>query len=106
MKLDTGVFDLDGKPVMDRPGEDASPTTIGKLVVHALLATLPGDERMSAEQKVRCALLAQRIHGQSEIDTLTAEDITLIKARAGSAFTQLVVMRVWEAIDPASVRSN
>jgi hypothetical protein len=93
------VHDLDGEPMKDPAGKVV---TIGSLVETALMLPYDDERNLAGEEKVHRAVLAMRIHaGPVE---LTAEDIALCKKTVGKAYPPLTVMRVWEVLDPASVK--
>jgi len=96
MNLNTEITDFDGNSFPDKP-------TIKSAVMGSLINVLRGDETLAAEQKVKMFELAMRIHGAEQIE-LTAEDVSLIKERVGKAYPPMVVGRVFQAIDPASVK--
>ena len=101
--LTTKISTLDGKPV---PFSDGSPeaavdATIGAACIVALLNDLTGSP--SPEEKARRFILAQRMVGAQKIE-LAAEDVTRIKHVVGNIYSALIVGRVWEAIDPASLK--
>lgn len=62
----------------------------------------PQPEQIDGDTKVQMFKLAQRIERHATVD-LTAEDITLLKDRIAKAYPALMVGRVWEMLDPASV---
>lgn len=106
MKLDltASLADFDGNPILDSDASDAKAATLGGLLLRSLLVPMRGDELMAGQEKVELAMLAQRLHGADEIE-LTAEETALLKERTGKTYLlPLVVMRIWQAIDPASVR--
>lgn len=106
MKLDlhATITDLDGKPILEGDEPGAKPASLGSLLMRSLLVPMRGDETMDGAEKVRLAMLAHRMHGVKSIE-LTAEEVTLLKDRTGKTYLlPLVVMRIWQAIDPASVK--
>lgn len=97
MKIDFSapILDLDGKPI-------EGDLTLGSLSVNALLATLMDHgqpEQLSGTEKVRQAVLAQKIHSEKTID-LQAEDVALLKDRIGRSYAPLAVMQAWQLLDP------
>ncbi len=79
---------------------DKTPITLGKVLVDAMVATVPG-ENVPTEEKSRRFFLALKIH-EGKRD-LTAEEVALAKKVVGSIYGPLVVGRVTELLDPASV---
>lgn len=96
------MTDLSG-PIRDFDGNESADATVAKACINALIAVYPDEDNLSGEDKVRRAFLAQRIHINPKID-LTAEEVVLVKSLVSKAFSPLVVLRIWEAIDPASVK--
>lgn len=103
--LSQPLLDLDNAPVIERVGENGPlHLTAARACVGALMGTLPGDDRaLSAEDKLRCFTLAQRITGSPVLD-LTVEDTAFLKRRVGAAWSPLVVGRVYEILDPACLK--
>lgn len=83
-------------PVTDFAGQSVG-KTIGDCVLDALMAPLPGDDKLSAAEKVAQFKLAMKVHGAQTVH-LSLEEAALIKARVGQAFPPLVVGRVFEAL--------
>jgi hypothetical protein len=83
-------------PICDFDG-NASGKTIGDCVLDALMAPLPGDDKLSAGEKVAQFKLALKVHGAQNL-TVSLEETALIKLRVGQAFPPLVVGRVFEAL--------
>lgn len=94
------ILSIDGKPI-PVSAEDKTPLTLGKIAQDALIApTLPNDQP-TPEEKGRRFWLAMKIHDGAT--ALTAEEVALIKKVVGLAYGPLVVGRVSEMLDPASV---
>lgn len=98
MKLNEIVKDLDGKPLL----ENSEEVTLSAVLLRSLLTPMRGDENMAGQEKVKLAVLAMKINGKDEAD-FTAEETTLMKDRIGRAFAPIVVLRAWQALDPASI---
>jgi hypothetical protein len=94
------ILQLDGKPV-PLSETDKSPLTLGKVCTDALIATLPG-ETLTPDEKGDRFRLAMRIVNKPN-DAISATDVVLIKKVVGIAYGPLVVGRVIELLDPASV---
>ena len=83
---------------------DQSPLTLGKVCEDALIAnTLPGDQP-NADEKTKRFMLVLKVHANN--DPLTAEEVTMIKKVVGMAYGPLVVGRVAELLDPASISTK
>lgn len=91
---------LDGKPI-PLSDTDKNPLTLGKVCSDALIAQLPGDTPSVDEKGERFRLALKIINRPQE--TLTANEVVLIKKVVGIAYGSLVVGRVNELLDPASV---
>ena len=94
VNVDAPILDIDGKPVPDLVAK--------KIMVDALLVSLEEDQRLPGEQKIKNFVLAQRISVGGHVD-LTAEEVSLVKARVAKAFNVLATGRIWELLDPASI---
>lgn len=68
----------------------------------AIDAGLPGDDQMEAKQKVRLFKLGQKVALQDEVE-FTAEDTTLVLARALRIYPANVYGQIVEALDPAQL---
>lgn len=101
------------QPVLDQHGnlahqtDDKSPIiTIGDVAAAALLRPPAQDARMQQQpdpiKLAKRAILAQRIESAKDA-ALTAEEISEIKSSI-AIFPPITVLRVLEAIDPASVK--
>lgn len=95
-KLDAPITDIEDKPF---PGGE----TLRTVLLGACLNTLRADELMDAKQKVELYLLSKKIAGRGDVE-LTTEEVVLLKERVGKAYNPLVVGRVYEVLDPASVK--
>lgn len=102
LNLATVLAGLDGNPMKESDATDAKDATLRSVLLKAALVTLPGDDQMSADQKVGLALLTQRIYGDNAAE-FTSEETTILKERVGKAFSPIVVLRIFELLDPASV---
>jgi len=96
LNLNQVLVDLDQQPFADG-------ATYKTVILSSLLATLPGDEKAGAKEKVSLFQLSMKVHDQADDCDLTSEEITLIKDRVGRAFAPLVVGRVFALIDPATI---
>jgi hypothetical protein len=95
-KLDAPITDLEDKPFPDG-------ATLRTVLLGACLNTLRADELMDAKQKVELYLLSKKIASKGDAD-LAIEEVALLKDRVGKAYNPLVVGRVYEILDPASVK--
>ena len=101
------ILDAQGKPAHET--DDKSPiATLGLVTAAALYRAPTTDPRMGPQgntdpiKLAKRALLAQRIANATDAE-LTAEEIAEIKT-AVAVFPPLFVLRVIEAIDPASLK--
>lgn len=92
--------DLDGKPIKN----DDKELTLGEAATIALLAPFQ-DEQAKGDTKAKRFLLAIKVR-QAKDAKLTAEEVKEIKDVVAKAFAPLVVGRVWEIIDPASMEKK
>lgn len=78
------------------------PQTLGAVLQNALLFPYQDEPNLAGEEKMRRASLALRIHsGDGE---MTVEEIALCKKLVAKAYAPLVVLRAWQALDPASAK--
>jgi hypothetical protein len=106
-KIDFTAHILDQNGVAAHVSDDKSPIlTLGDVVAAALYRAPPSDPRapQSADpiQLAKRAILAGRLYHATDA-TLTAEEVVQIKGSIGF-LPPLVVLRVIEAIDPASLK--
>lgn len=106
------IKDAENKPIptcADKTPECERPFTLGRAAATALFASYPDEEAgprsagqaIAADEKVKRARLAMDIINGGQHD-LKAEDVVLIKKVVGKAFPPLVVMRIWDALDPGA----
>ena len=85
----------DGKP-------QSVPFTLSRACINALLGSAMNEQQATGEEHLHRWLLAQRINNVEA--ELSAEDISLIKARVSKMYAQsLVVGQVLALLDPAAV---
>lgn len=90
--LDAQILNFDGKPFDDAP-------TLGGLCFLAVTAPQEADARLPLDQKLKLFGLAQKVHAGGVTD-LSAEDIALLKARAGTSPLSIVAVgRVCELLE-------
>ena len=97
------VVDLKGNVAHQTPDKDSPVLTIGDVAATALLQPAqprPGQQANPVALAKR-AILAQRIMAATDA-TLTAEEVVEIKEAIG-IYPPVTVLRVLEAIDPASL---
>lgn len=108
MKIDMAkiILGIDGKPIKIVVGADEQGTPIiadaslRGVCVQALWNPMRGDENKTAEQKIKCAILAQRIVAIDAV-ALSAEDIVLIKERINQAYPHPgIVAGAYALLDP------
>lgn len=97
MKLNfsTPILGLDGQPIKNAKGEDA---TIGSVAIEALMAVFPDEQNLLGADKLhrwRLAKLASK-GGEQEV---IQEDMTLLKTLVGKAYGPAVVGPVYEIIE-------
>lgn len=92
--LDAKITDLEGRPTKD--GE--KDMTLSSVICSAMLVTVPGDQELSSDEKVRMFKLAQSAikAGQQE---LSVEDVAFLKKRIGKLFGPLVVGRAFDLLE-------
>lgn len=97
MKLNfsTPILDLEGKPC--KVGEKE--TTLGTVVIEALMAVFPDEQNLLGETKLKRFRLAEVAIKGGEQD-LSVDDVSMIKALVGKAYGPLVVGRVYDMLDP------
>ena len=89
--LDKIMTGLDGEEFADK-------ATLKQLCFTALATPLDDDARMPIDKKMKQYGLLQRVHAGGDID-LTAEEISLIKERAGKMFQLVVFGRLVETLE-------
>lgn len=93
------IRQYDGTPVPVSP-TDPSPLTLGKIIEDAMIANnLPTDTANAAEKGDRFRL-GLKVH---EGKDLSAADVVMVKKVVGLAYGPLIIGRVDEMLDPASV---
>lgn len=90
-------------PILNLEGDALENATAKSVILEALMVTFEDDRNLTGEQKIKIFLLAQRVQSGGEVD-FTSDDITLMKTRVAKGFNALAVGRVWELLDPASVK--
>ena len=106
MNLRTELKNYDGSPVLDGSGDNANPVTLGRTVLKALIAPLDGDEKMKPDEKLTLALLTRDVHAKIDGEiNFTSEQVTLVKDRVAKAYAPIIMLAIWEILDPASVKS-
>ena len=79
---------LDGESIGNGRGRQT--TTLKDVAVEALLATFQDEQGLSGNDKLERYKLAVRVN-ETLVQTLTAEEISLIKKLIGKAYSPLVV---------------
>lgn len=85
-------------PNLDGSVADGAPS-LKEVVLKALLDDLRGDEHQTGKDKFDRALLAQRVHHSEGEADVTAEEIATMKERIGRAFSPLLVLGAWNALE-------
>lgn len=93
------IMTLAGQPFVnkDESGQ-TSPILLRTLCIGALIDQ-ELHRKTKAEDKVRNAILAQRIY-QEDAPELKAEEVAELKRLIGEMYPPLIVMRAWELLDP------
>ncbi len=89
------ILNLAGVPMKETDAPDAKPSTLGSLLVSALLAPEDG---VTGAQKYERGKLAQRLFTDGDVK-VSAEEAVILKACAGRVYPPLVVLRVFEALE-------
>lgn len=99
-KVDFGtkLVNIDGQNFLDADGQgNAIPATLGRIAVGVLLA--PTDEKVTAMDKVRMAMLAQEAYKES-VSEVKEEDVEFLKKILGEKLRlPLLVVRCNEALE-------
>lgn len=91
------LLDLDDKPI---PGTaDGGHLTLKLAVCEALTTGVEGDHALEGDKKLHQYKLARRIKKSAGPVDVSAEDITLIKARLAKRYNSLVVGQCYEIIE-------
>lgn len=93
--LDLPILQIDGT-------EFEPPMRLVTTVFSSLVTAMRGDEQLTGEQKLAHYALAQRIHKGGIVD-LKAEEVAIIKERAGKLFFTQVYGRLVELLEGAAV---
>jgi hypothetical protein len=99
--FDEPVRDLAGKPV--KPDSD-EPMTLGTCAIGALQHLFVGEDA-SEQVKVRRFKLAVRIAQATQPLELSNDEVTTLKLVVGKFWNPLVVGRLFQAIDPESMKA-
>lgn len=99
VNYDTELLDQKGKPIVD----NGKNLTLGDVVGHGLLAITESDKNMSPPDKLRSFKIAMKAEGTQE---LSVSDIAFIIKRLGTILTPLLLGRVYEILDPDSLKKG
>jgi len=109
----TALTELNGEPMMvsERMGDAAVKPYLLRdvaisVLVNQLVDQMGKPEQLSAEEKVRHAVLAQAIYQAASPIELKIEDVALLKKRIGRGAPPIVVMRAWDILDPPAQGST
>ncbi len=94
LDLDEKILDLEGKPLKDADKD----MTLCSVVCAAMLATVPEDQNLPADKKVKMFRLAQIAIKRGKQD-LPIEDVAFLKERIGKLYGPLVVGRVYDILE-------
>jgi len=96
--FDARITELDGSAPIDDKGQPVV-LTVGRICINALMQPQPGDENEAGEEKIKRAILAERIFKKEDVK-LTSEEIAMIKKRVNRGNgSPLIVRQVWEALE-------
>jgi len=95
VKLDVVLKDAYGKDFSN--GENG--ITMEFALYQALVAQTEKDKDIKAEEKYKRHKITERIVNKKTVD-LTAEEITLLKARVGEVWGVSLMGAVWDILDP------
>jgi len=98
--FDEPIRDLTGKPVK----LDDQLMTVGSCSLQALLHIFQNEDA-TPEIKVKRFKLALRISQTDQPIGLSADEVQTLKTPVGKYWNPLVVGRVYEAVDPESMRA-
>lgn len=121
LALDTTLTDLQDRPILDgepkyKRNADGSPVfdqatsepvvleqpkefTLRAACLRALSAALEGDQKASAEDKLKLFAVATKIASGEDHD-YSAEQVVLLKKRIAEAYGFLIVGRCYALLDP------
>jgi hypothetical protein len=113
INMTTILKDENGRPLIDQfeavtdttknpPSSDCSkcgPLTIGHAIYHSLLASLPQEQSVTAEQRWARGMLAERVKDSTDA-TLTANEVTVIKKVVGELYGTNVLLQIYPLLDP------
>lgn len=89
---------LNGEP-MKYSGIDR--VVILREIIISSLTKIDPREKISGEDKVRRAKLAERVY-KNDVVNLNAEELSLIKLLIGETYDPVTVYRAWEILDPSA----
>jgi hypothetical protein len=89
--------DQDGKILKIRD-KDA---TLGRVCAEALFSPFPNDKEITGEEKFKRGMLGTKLANAGE-ETLTAEEIALVKKVVGQAYGPFIVVQAWQMLDPGT----
>ena len=97
MKIDLNyVFKtLDGTPLKNKEKD----FTMKSACINALTLSVP-NERISGEEKVKRAILAEDIYRTENEINLNVDNLKMIKDLIGQIGSPLVVKQAWDVLDP------
>jgi hypothetical protein len=98
LDLETRITEMDGSVPLDDKGQPVV-FTVGKICINALMQPQTGDENEAGEEKIKRAVLAERIFKKEDYK-FSAEEIATIKKRVNRyTMNPLIVRQVWEALE-------
>jgi len=93
---DAPITDLAGNEVKD----GAKPVTLATVACNALIGVMPGDDKLSAKDKMALYRLAVSATDGGE-QHLDVEQIVILKDRIANAYNALIVGRCFDILEQA-----
>ena len=97
VKMNQILKTLEGKPITDP--NHLKGLSLGDICIIVLQAQFEDEKNLAADKKIERWNLAQRIHGNVNVD-LKAEEITLLKELVGKGWGVTVVGQAYDMLDP------
>ena len=97
----TMVLNFDGSEMPDELSGGGHALTVGRAIAHALTKEAPGGVAVDADEKIKRAKIAIRLHDAKAAVMDTAET-ELVKELVTQLYNPMVVHRVFPLIDAAT----
>lgn len=98
VNFDTILLTLDGRQMNDKDTNE--PLSLKTICVDALLV-VDSREKLDGEEKIKRYILAQEIY-QGKKDSLSAEEVVLLKELIGRYYSTIVVGQVFPMLDDSA----